>query len=51
MFFLNPLASEFKVWPVFFLETDFLFKSILTWCASLSLSQPHTVWLSRGHRY
>ena len=32
MFFLNPLASKFKVWPVFFPETDFLFKSILTWC-------------------
>ena len=32
MVFLNPLASKFKVWTVFFSERDFLFKSILTWC-------------------
>ena len=32
MLFLNPLASTIKLWTLFFLGPDFLFKSILTWC-------------------
>ena len=33
MVFLNLLASTLKVCMVFFLGPDFLFKSILAWCA------------------
>ena len=35
LFFLNPLASTIKVWRFFFLGKNFLFKSILAWCAEV----------------
>ena len=33
MVFWNPWASSLKVWIVFFIGLNFLFKSILAWCA------------------
>ena len=35
MVFWNPWASSLKVWIVFFIGLNFLFKSILAWCGML----------------